>query len=144
MAYSNIFQKLDQDIAHKLQQLETQQKELLDKKKKLLATKQEIQNFLTSAQEIKNLVESEPELLKSLRQELGKIFSLQTPQLLIQKKESDHVIPNLEESVELTAIPSISLPESAVSESPIVEEEMIEDSIKNSTFVDAKGKNASL
>jgi hypothetical protein len=143
MAYSNIFQKLDQDIAHKLQQLETQQKELLDKKKKLLATKQEIQNFLTSAQEIKNLVESEPELLKSLRQELGKIFSLQTPQLLMQKKESDHVIPNLEENVELTVIPSISLPESAVSESPIVEEEMIEDSIKNSTFVDAKGKNTS-
>ena len=130
MGYANIFQKLDQDIAKKLQQLEAQQQELLEMKQSLQSMRDNIQDFLNSAQEIKNLVESEPELLKSLRLELGKIFSMQTPSLPIQKSENSK--PSSEESPEQEINPKSSL---------IIEEE---ESINNSTFVDAQGQNKSL
>ena len=132
MVYVNIFQKLDQDIANKLQQLQAQQQELLEKKKNLQTIKEDIQSFLNSAQEIKTLVESEPDVLKSLRLELGKIFSMQAPTLPIHKQEN--TTPNLEENIEQTASPISSL------KSVIIEEE---ESINNSTFVDAQGQNKS-
>ena len=133
MGYANIFQKLDQDLAKKLKQLEAQQQELLEMKQSLQNMQDNIQNFLNSAQEIKILVESEPELLKSLRLELGKIFSMQTPSLPIQKseKKSENSKPSSEESLEQ---------EITLKSSLIIEEE---ESINNSTFVDAQGQHKS-
>lgn len=132
MGYVNIFQKLDQNIAEQLEELQTQQQELLEKKKKLLSTKQEIQKFLNSAQEIKKLVASEPELLKSLRAELGQIFAINnnnTPK--VPRKKIDNSKANLEPK-------SVSPP--STTKSINLEEE----SISDFNFVDAQGKNKSV
>jgi hypothetical protein len=138
MGYVNIFQKLDQDIAEQLQDLQIQQKELLEKKKNLLNTKQEIQKFLNSAQEVKKLVESQPELLKSLRVEIGQIFAINnTPQLPRQKLDNSKA--SLDKEVEkkpsepFSQIKSINL-----------EEKSMKESINDFNFVDAQGKNKSV
>ena len=130
MGYVNIFQKLDKDIAEQLQELQIQQKELLEKKKNLLNTKQEIQNFLNSAQEVKKLVESEPELLKSLRTELGQIFVMNSSPKL-PRKQPENTKANLEKK------PSPSL-------SPRKSINLEEESIDEFNFVDAQGKNKSM
>ena len=96
MGYSNIFQKLDQDLTSQLQTLQAQQKELLEKKKKLSDTQEKIQNFLDSAQEVKDIIGAEPELMKSIRSELGKIFTVNSngnsPKLPINKTETEAVV----------------------------------------------------
>ncbi len=130
MGYVNIFQKLDQDIANKLQKLQVEQQQLLEKKKSLLGTKLEIQKFLNSAEDVKKLVDSEPELLKSLRLELGKIFSLQTPKLPV--KISENNTPNLEQNFE---------EESSQTPTPGISIKLEEESINDFNFVDAQGKN---
>ena len=130
MGYVNIFQKLDKNIAEQLQELQIQQKELLEKKKNLLNTKQEIQNFLNSAQEIKKLVESEPELLKSLRTELGQIFVMNSSPKL-PRQQLENTTANLEKK------PSPSL-------SPRKSINLEEESIDDFNFVDAQGNNKSM
>ena len=137
MGYVNIFQKLDKDIAEQLQELQIQQKELLEKKKNLLNTKQEIQNFLNSAQEVKKLVESEPELLKSLRTELGQIFVMNNSPKL-PRKQPENTTANLEKQ------PSPSLSQPSPSLSPRKSINLEEESIDDFNFVDAQGKNKSM
>ena len=132
MGNVNIFQKLDQDIANQLQQLEAQQQELLEKKESLQTIQEDIQTFLNSAQEIKTLVESEPDLFKYLRLELSKIFSIQAPTLPLHKPENN--TPDLEENVEQMTSATSSF-------KPLIIEE--DDSVNNSTFVDAQGQNKS-
>ena len=147
MGYTSIFQKLDKDITNQIQSLQAKQKKLLEKKKNLLTTKQQIQNFLNSAEEIKKVIETEPELMKSLRSELGQIFSLNSqPKLLLNKEEN--LTPNLEQTaIETTPKQdknNAKKTEEIVLDELVLNEVEVDESIKDFKFVDAQGNNKSL
>ena len=139
MGYSNIFQKLDQDLTSQLQTLQAQQKELLEKKKKLSDTQEKIQNFLDSAQEVKDIIGAEPELMKSIRSELGKIFTVNSngnsPKLPIKKTETESVVEEKETGGESPMDADLNLEDLNIGE---------ESPIADFNFVDADGKNTSI
>ncbi len=139
MGYSNIFQKLDQDLTSQLQTLQAQQKELLEKKKKLSDTQEKIQNFLDSAQEVKDIIGAEPELMKSIRSELGKIFTVNSngnsPKLPIKKTETESVVEEKETGGESPMDADLNIEDLNIGE---------ESPIADFNFVDADGKNTSI
>lgn len=138
MGYINIVQKLDQDIATKLQQLQAQQQELLQKQQNLHKMQEDIQSFLNSAQELKTLLDSEPDLLKSLRLELGKIFSMQAPTLPIHKPEKNQQPEYTKPSVDENNVESTNSSISSLKKLVIEEEEEL---VNSSSFVDAQGQD---
>lgn len=132
----NIFDKLEQELNNQIHSLQAKQQELIEKKKNLVAKREKIQNFLSSAQEVKTIIESEPELIKSVQKELGKIFAFhnnQQPKLPIKKDNSS--TPNLESPSENTSSGS------SVGNTANTQENDDEESIKIFNFVDAQGKN---
>lgn len=138
MGYINIVQKLDQDIATKLQQLQAQQQELLQKQQNLHKMQEDIQSFLNSAQELKILLDSEPDLLKSLRLELGKIFSMQAPTLPIHKPEKNQQLEQSKPSVDENNVEPTNSSISSLKKLVIEEEEEL---VNSSSFVDAQGQD---
>lgn len=74
MEYLNIFNQLDQKYSQKIEDLQRQQEEWIEKKKYLLEAKQKVHCFLSDAYEIKQVLDFQPELITSIQAELSKIF----------------------------------------------------------------------
>ncbi|MGY6530092.1 MAG: hypothetical protein ACXITR_09200 [Cyanobacterium sp.] len=79
MEYVDIFEKIDGDLSQRVKDLQKKQQELLEQKKFLTEAKQKIHGFLSDANEIRQVLEFHPNLVEVVRDELDKIFVVNSP-----------------------------------------------------------------
>ncbi len=140
MEYIEVFNKLDQKLSNKIDELQKQQEKLLERKKYLLETKQKIHCFLSDAYEMKQLLDFNPDLIHSVSSELGKIFT-EGKSLDFKKTNQIKASEELESMMEAPIESSSDFMNTQDLDPSLVIDSDEEEPIKIYKFIDSDGKD---